>query len=60
MNNQDSSIEYTLLTKTQRICLFTLPPMSTSKGYYLDDWKEMIWEGNLYCCIIVRWSKSHR
>ena len=48
MNNQDSSIEYTLLTKTQRICLFTLPPMSTSKGYYLDDWKEMIGEGNLY------------
>jgi len=21
--------------------------MSTSKGHYLDDWKEMIWEGGI-------------
>ncbi|KAM3130107.1 Adaptin ear-binding coat-associated protein 1 [Paramecium bursaria] len=40
-----SSIEYVLFLKTQQVCLFKLPPLSTSKGYYLDDWKEMFWEG---------------
>lgn len=40
-------IEYTLLVKEERVCMFTLPPLSTSKGYYLDDWKDMIWEGGI-------------
>jgi len=25
--------------------MYNLPPVSTSKGHYLDNWKEMIWEG---------------
>lgn len=24
-----------------------MPALSQSKGYYLDDWKEMIWEGGV-------------
>jgi hypothetical protein len=24
-----------------------MPPLSQSKGFYLDDWKEMIWEGGV-------------
>lgn len=24
-----------------------MPPLSTTKGYYLDDWKDMIWEGGV-------------
>lgn len=43
MKQQD--IEYILFTVPQRVCIFKIPPLSTSKGYYLDDWKEMMWEG---------------
>ena len=38
------SYEYTILQKN-RVCVFKLPPLSTSKGHYLDQWKEMLWEG---------------
>ncbi|CAD8043603.1 unnamed protein product [Paramecium primaurelia] len=41
------SIEYVLLVKQQQVCLFKIPPVSSSKGYYLDDWKEMFWEGGI-------------
>jgi hypothetical protein len=41
MNN----IEFVLLNKKEKVCLFKIPPLSTSKGHFLDDWKEMFWEG---------------
>ncbi|CAK90764.1 unnamed protein product (macronuclear) [Paramecium tetraurelia] len=41
------SIEYVLLVKQQQVCLFKIPPVSTIKGHYLDDWKEMFWEGGI-------------
>lgn len=37
--------EYTLLSKPEKVIMYNLPPVSTSKGHYLDNWKEMIWEG---------------
>mgnify|MGYP001004946376 CR=1 FL=1 len=39
--------EIVLCNKTERVCIFKLPPLSTSKGHYFDDWKEMLWEGGL-------------
>lgn len=33
--------------KTERVTIFKTPPVSTTKGFYLDDWKEMIWEGGV-------------
>lgn len=39
--------EITLLSKPEKVIMYNLPPVSTSKGHYLDNWKEMIWEGKL-------------
>lgn len=33
--------------KTERVTIFKIPPLSSSKGFYLDDWKEMIWQGGV-------------
>ena len=33
--------------KTERVTIFKIPPLSTTKDYHLDDWKEMIWEGGV-------------
>ena len=41
------SIELTHCNKTERVTIFKIPALSQSKGYYLDDWKEMIWEGGV-------------
>jgi hypothetical protein len=41
------SPELVLCHKEERVTIFKIPPLSTSKGYYLDDWKEMIWEGGV-------------
>jgi hypothetical protein len=41
------SPELVLCNKTERVTIFKIPPLATSKGYYLDDWKEMIWEGGV-------------
>ncbi len=38
--------EYLILSKPS-VCIFKIPPLNTSKGYMLGDWKEMIWEGKL-------------
>lgn len=40
-------IEYKLFEKDIGVCIFKLPNLSTSKGFYLDDWKDMIWEGGI-------------
>jgi hypothetical protein len=37
------SPEITHCNKTERVTIFKIPPLSSSKGFYLDDWKEMIW-----------------
>ena len=37
------SPELVLCNKTERVTIFKIPPLATSKWYYLDDWKEMIW-----------------
>ena len=49
--------EYVVFYKEERTCIFKLPPTSTSKGYYLDDWKEMVFDGSL---LIIRCSQSFR
>lgn len=41
------SPELTLCHKTERVTIFKIPPLSTTKGHYLDDWKDMIWEGGV-------------
>ena len=42
------SYELVLCSKTERVILHRIPPVSISKDKYLDDWKEhMIWEGGL-------------
>ena len=41
-----SEFEFVMLYKKTQVCLFKIPPLSTSKGHYLDDWKEMFWEGS--------------
>ena len=41
------SPELVLCNKTERVTIFKMPPISTTKGYYLDDWKDMIWEGGV-------------
>merc|ERR1712137_1503138 len=33
------------LFQRDRACLFKIPPLSVAKGHYLDQWKEMVWEG---------------
>ncbi|EGR32988.1 hypothetical protein IMG5_064430 [Ichthyophthirius multifiliis] len=40
-------MEIVKLHVPDRVCIYELPPLSTSKGYYLDQWKKMIWEGGL-------------
>ena len=42
--------EFVHLYKRSGVTMFHLPPMSTSKGYYLDDWKQMFWEGGVKVC----------
>jgi hypothetical protein len=37
------SPEITHCNKTERVTIFKIPPLSSSNGFYLDDWKEMIW-----------------
>ena len=34
------SPELTLCHKTERVTIFKIPPLSTTKGHYLDDWKD--------------------
>ena len=41
------SPELTLCQKTERVTIFKMPPLSTTKDFHLDDWKEMIWEGGV-------------
>jgi hypothetical protein len=33
------SIELIHCHKKERVTIFKIPALSTSKGYYLDDWK---------------------
>lgn len=37
------SPELVLCVKTERVTIFKIPPLSTTKDYMLDDWKDMIW-----------------
>ena len=41
------SLELVHCHKTERVTIFKIPLLSSSKGFYLDDWKEMIWEGGV-------------
>ena len=42
--NEMADYGYTLLQK-KNVILYKLPQMTTSKGHYLEEWKERIWTG---------------
>lgn len=49
-----------IILKRKNFCIFNMPTTSTSKGFYLDDWKEMIWEGKLIAIIFRKCCSSRK